>query len=386
MKLFAKLLLAPATIGLLAPFSVSATEINTNDITSYSSSEQEEELFFDSSSFNNKVVTEVSNPVSQLNGIEAGSFSETTALTGSATFAIAGGSGDFTLGDEEALNLVYYYDLDLDTSFTGDDNLNIGIEAGNNPGTAILGSTGIDFGTDAGDGLKVVDVNYVRQYGDLTLAFGDSYKISKQFDGACAYSGFTTHLSDCGTGASAGVGGDVTLAGNYDLGNGITVGAGISGLGGSSAQGLFTKESSDVYALQVAYAADSYGAAISYSNNDTPTTDTTYLGINGYYTFGTVIDSISAGYEIGDPSDTTGDTSNWFAGITTTEIGSGAINIGIGTSSHTTETATDLYMYEVSYGWDVNDSMAASVGVYQEERATGSDSLTGIVATTTFSF
>ena len=100
MKLFAKLFLAPVTLGLLAPLSVSATDLNTNDITSYSSSEEEEELFFDSSTFNNKLATEVSTPVSTLNGIEAGSFSETTTLTGSATFAFAGGNGDFALGDE----------------------------------------------------------------------------------------------------------------------------------------------------------------------------------------------------------------------------------------------------------------------------------------------
>ena len=385
MKLFAKLFLAPATIGLLAPFSVSATEINTNGITNYSSSE-EEEFIFDSKTFNNKLATEVSIPENTFNGIDAGSFSETTALTGSATFAVAGGNGDFTLGDEEAITFVYYYDLDLDTTFTGEDNLNVGIEAGNNPGSAILGATGIDFGTDAGDGLKVVDVNYVRDFGDLTLAIGDSYKISKQFTGACVYSGFTTHLSDCGTGASAGVGGDVTLAGNYDFGNGFNVGAGISGSDGSSTKGIFTKESSDLYAIQLAYAADSYGAAVTYSNSDTTTTDTTYWGMNAYYTLGAVIDSISAGYETGNPTGTGADTSNWFAGVTTGEIGPGAINLGIGTSGHTTEAAEDLHFYEVSYGWDVNDSMAATIGVYQEERATGSDDLTGIVATTTFSF
>lgn len=386
MKLFAKLFLAPAALGLLAPFSVSASEINTNDITSYSSSEEEEEFFFDSTTFNNKLATEVSIPDSPFNGIEAGSFSETTTLSGSASFAIAGGKGDLGLGDEEAITFAYYYDLDLDTSFTGDDNLNVGIEAGNTPATAILGGTGIDFGTSAGDGLKVVDINYVRQFGDLTLGFGDSYKISEQFDGACAYSGFTTHLSDCGTGASAGVGGDVTIAGNYDLGSGFTVGAGLSSLDGSSTKGIFSKESSDLYAIQVAYAADSYGAAITYTNSDTSATDTVYWGLNGYYTFGSFIDSLSVGYETGNPTGTGLDTSNWFAGITTSEVGPGVINLGAGTVAHATESDTKLHLYEVSYGWDINDSISANVGAFVEERETGSDDLTGYVATTTFSF
>ena len=36
MKLFKSLLVAPATIGLLAPISVSANEVNLNDISNYS--------------------------------------------------------------------------------------------------------------------------------------------------------------------------------------------------------------------------------------------------------------------------------------------------------------------------------------------------------------
>ena len=40
MKLFKSLLVAPATIGLLAPFSVFAGETNLNDISKYSNPEQ----------------------------------------------------------------------------------------------------------------------------------------------------------------------------------------------------------------------------------------------------------------------------------------------------------------------------------------------------------
>ena len=85
-------------------------------------------------------------------------------MSATAQFAVAGASGDTTMGDEEALHAAYYFDIDLDTSFTGEDNLNVGIEAGNNPDTAVLGSTGLDFGTGAGDSLKVVDINYTRSF------------------------------------------------------------------------------------------------------------------------------------------------------------------------------------------------------------------------------
>jgi len=371
------LLVAPATIGLLAPMSAIANEIPEITISDFNPAVEETLLaggegLYDGHSHDSETTID--------------SFSNTTVLTGSAQFAIAGGSGDSSLGDEEATHVAYYVDLDLDTTFTGDDNLNVGIEAGNNPDTAVLGSTGLDFGTSAGDGMKVVDINYTRSFGDLTLQIGDSLDISNQFTGACAYSGFHDTLASCGTGASAGVEGDVTLTGNYDLGNGFTVGAGMSGSEGSTTKGIFTKESADLYAVQLAYAADSYGAAITYANSDTTSTDTTYWGLNGFYSIGSVIDSVSVGYETGNPTGSGADTSNWFAGITTDEVGPGVINLGVGTVGHTTDAADELLLYEVSYAWDINDSMSATLGAFQEERATGSDDLTGVALTTTFSF
>ena len=41
MKLFHKLLVAPATLGLLAPFSAVANEINVNQITQYGLDQEE---------------------------------------------------------------------------------------------------------------------------------------------------------------------------------------------------------------------------------------------------------------------------------------------------------------------------------------------------------
>ena len=42
MKLFKSLLVAPATLGLLAPMSVTANELNIKDVSGYSSSEEEQ--------------------------------------------------------------------------------------------------------------------------------------------------------------------------------------------------------------------------------------------------------------------------------------------------------------------------------------------------------
>lgn len=393
MKLFHKLLVAPAAIGLLAPLSVSANEVDINSIANYVLTEEEEIELFDSSTFSKDLANSdiLSNEInSSFYGVEAGSFSDTTVMTGSATFAVAGADGEPSYSDPEALVFNYFFDIDLDTSFTGDDNLNIGLEAGNTASGTILSGSFLDFGTGAGDTLSVVDVNYTRSFGDLTLAVGDSYKISKQFDGACAYSGFTTTLSDCGTGASAGLGGNVTLAGNYAIGNGFTFGGGISSTDGDTTKGIFSKESDDMYGMQLAYSNDTYGAAVSYANYDYDASggeaDTTFWGINGYYTIGSFIDSISVGYETGNPDDGSKDTTMWFAGIATQPIGPGTLNVGIGTSTHTDADTEELLIYEANYAWDFNDSISSTAGVFTQERSSGVNDITGLAFTTTFSF
>jgi hypothetical protein len=397
MKLFNQLLVAPAALGLLAPVSAIASEVNISEIASYSDIEQVEEEIFDHNSFTNSLAstTSTQSKYSSPASFEAGGFSDTTVATQSAQFLIGAADGDATL-DEEAVQAYYYYSLSLDTSFTGEDNLNVGIETGNtNASGGFNTGTVLDFGSSAGDTLKVVDINYTKSFGDLSVTVGDSLDASSQFAGACAYAGFTDHLADCGTGLSAGLGGDVSLSSSYDFGNGLVAGFGLTGQEASTTDGLLTKESIDAYALQLAYAADSYGLALTYSDIDSHAggsgvglteQDTTLWGVNGYYTFGGAIENLSVGYEMGNP-DTGNDTTNWFAGVTTAEVGPGSISLGLGTSGHIAEDAEDTLQYEASYSWDINDATSMTVGGFISERtASAGEDLTGIALSTTFSF
>lgn len=402
MKLFHKLLVAPATLGLLTPFSAIANEINVNQITRYGIDEEELiEQEFDSNTFSRNLAQSkpvLTNDSMYGSNFEAGGFSETTVASFSADFLIGAVDGDAdTQFDDEAVSANYSFEIGLNTTFTGEDDLFVNIGAGNTPAAHAL--TGmLDFGNSNADKLNVKDVHYTRPFGEkLTVSFGDSMDLSKQFAGACAYSGFTDILSDCGTGNSAGAGGDVSLSAAYDIGNGFTLGAGLSGSEGSSTDGLFTKESNDLYGLQLAYAADNYGAAVSYSNSDTPTTDVVYWGLNAYYSFdNTFLDSISVGYETGNP--TAGrDAQGMFIGVTTQEVGPGSfslamgtaddVNSGNGSTSLIVDDADETYLYELSYGWSINDSTTATIGGFIQERtAAEGDDLTGIALSTSFAF
>ena len=52
-----------------------------------------------------------------------------------------------------------------------------------------------------------------------------------------------------------------------------------------------TNEATDMVGGQLSYAADSFGASITYANLDTATA----WGLNGYYTFDSTLPSISLG-------------------------------------------------------------------------------------------
>ena len=403
MKLFHQLLVAPVALGLLAPIAANASEsINLEEMNGYSRKTKKPSFrTFNYNSFSNSkdlASTQTSNDALEAKqyNFEAGGFSDTTVASQTASFLLSAAEGNEAYDDSEQFMLNYYYGISLDTSFNGDDNLNVVIETGNTE-TDVETSTAeiLDFGSGEGDVLKVVDVNYTRSFGDLSLTVGDSLDASSQFAGACAYSGFTDHLADCGTGLSAGLGGDVSISASYDFGNGLVAGFGATGAEGSTADGLFTEESVDAYAAQLAYNTDSYGVALTYAELDSDdatgtligvTTDNTIWGFNGYYNLDKFyVDSISVGYEMADP-ETGADTDNWFAGLTSAEVGPGVFNIGIGTTGQLIEDAEETLIKEVSYSFDVSDSQAMTIGAFAQEQAGGMDNFTGVAMSTTFSF
>ena len=99
MKLFKSLLVAPAALGLLAPMSATANELNLAEVSGYSSSEEVENI----SEFYPQELAVTNSRVDglevRINEIEAGSFSETTTASFSADFflgAVDGGDQDAT--------------------------------------------------------------------------------------------------------------------------------------------------------------------------------------------------------------------------------------------------------------------------------------------------
>ena len=142
MKLFQQMLVAGATLSLLAPVAAQASDIvNLEEMNSYSRSKPKSSRL-DSKTFTNEVSEDIANLKGRLDGLEvkqnefeAGGFSDTTTLDGKAVFALMGTDHSKVKTDgTDSLKSAYQYTMNLNSSFTGDDNLYVRLRSGNGSG------------------------------------------------------------------------------------------------------------------------------------------------------------------------------------------------------------------------------------------------------------
>ena len=376
MKLFQQLLIAPAALGLLAPLSSSASEVNLDAISNYSNDNLEiEASSFEQKSLNNILLSGGEGLVDS-SGFDGG-FSETTTASFGVDFLVGAVDGSSTT---EAVTFGYGMGIGLETSFTGEDSLSATIDIGNGGGP-IGAANGLNFDSTS-DALKLDGLTYTFPVGGATVMVGDSTDISAVYTGACAYSSFTDYMGNCGTGSSVGVGGKgVTAAVSYAFDSGFSLAGGISsetvkneGETNESVPGILTEEGADVFGIEAAYSADSYGISVAYSDDE----GTTAWGINGTYAFDFA--TLSAGVESVDDGAT---AEGFFVGLSFPEVGAGSLDIGMGTTGNFKDSDPEYYIYEASYSYPLNDGMTITPGVYVREGATDE---TGFAVKTSFSF
>ena len=384
MKLFQHLLVAPAALGLLSPLAANATEVNLNDISNYSDVESIELA----NAFDNEELTKsplLAGGEGLVDGPDGG-FSETTTASFSTDFAIGSvdGLGATTaLPDgNQTLQAVYGFQIDLNTSFTGEDSLDISIDAGNGSSAGPLGEFDLNGGSDA---LTVDGVSYTFPLGGLTAIVGDNTDGSALFTTACAYGGPSNTLDDCGN-VNAGItNGGVAAGASYDFGNGFSGAVGYAG----AETDIMTKEGTDGYGANLAYSADNYGVSLTYATVETSTTDeTSYTALNGYYSFESGI-SVSAGYEVGEIGGANADADqsiNYFVGVNR-EVGLGELGAAYGTHGGQVEGQEEELMYEVYYSYPLNDGMTVTPLFFIKEKASALEpDQTGVMVLTSFSF
>ena len=382
MKLFQKLLIAPAALGLFSPIAAIANEINLDDVSGYSSAEEVQNI----NEFNAKELAVTNSRVdgleARLNNFEAGSFSETTTLSGSAHFQIGATDGSATT---EAITSTYAYDLDLNTSFTGEDNLYVGIEAGN----GVFGT--VDFVTDnsnaQGDGLQIDSLYYAFPLGEYEVAVGP--KLDNDDFMPTSTSKYSDRFLMSGQGMTSAnfswdlgvTGSGFAVARTFD--NGWNASASLIGLSASTSSGLLTKEGNDVITLSAGYDGENYGLGLVYvdadeactfytglstcSNNSWSSIEANTWTLGGYWTPNDGKTTLSATYGTisVDVTGTTTDDINEFHFGVDHSIGNGVLSAAIKSSEFwaSNGNADPLGEFaEIYYTYDVNDSMELTGG------------------------
>ena len=378
MKLFKSLLIAPATLGLLAPISAMANEVTISDFT------PAEQLAITNS--------RVDGLEARMNNIEAGSFSETTTASFGVNF-YAGVEKDDDTGTndfDDNLTTGYDFSIGLNTSFTGEDSLDVALIAGDADQTGI-GEFGGD--TTTSEALTMDGIAYTFPLGDnITVMVGDGQDASSLFTTACVYGTPSDTLDDCGVKNANVENGGVMAGAAYDFGNGLTAAVGYAG----SEDDVANEEGADAYGFNIAYTGDSYGVAFTYGAledgvaRDNMGTDFAYA-LTAYWTpESDGLPTVSLGYEYGEDDSevaASDEYTNVFAGLQWSEVGPGSFGVGIGSKTNTIEDTDAQYQTEAFYEYPVNDGMTITGLVYVKDVSTvGTDDTTGVMVKTSFSF
>ena len=423
------MLVAGAAIGLIAPIGAQANDINIEGMNSYSSSKSSsKKQQFNSKTFANELAT-VNNKIdgleTQINEFEAGSFSDTTTLDGKAYFTL--GAVDYSLASEtasEATIGAYTYQLNLNTSFTGDDNLYVRLKTGNHKD---LWSTTKTYGTylKSGNGnqgtLKVDKIWYEFPVGDSNTVWVGPRIENYYMHGTTPsiYQPVTKQFTLGGNGEAYGASTDTGAGWAYKADNGFAISSNIGTKSNSSQEvsevyyntGLLTNETKTSWATQVGYTKPNYSLSALLNIKANGWSDTYYhtanhgtggngnfssIGLRGWWrpdNTGTATPSISVGFDTteydGAPSSTSNSTA-YFVGLNWQDMFQADDKIGLAFGQPTTNESetVDPFAYELYYSFQANDSVSIKPAVFggTDRNGTAGADVFGALVETTFKF
>ncbi len=418
MKLFQQMLVAGASLSLFAPVAAQASDIvNLEEMNSYSRS-QTKSSRLDSNTFINEVSEDLAILKGRVDGLEvkqnefeAGGFSDTTVMNGKAIFdigAVENSSGDLS----EAVGFQYTYQLNLNTSFTGDDDLYVRLKTGNATdvfssktyGTYLSSSNGND------DTIKVDKIWYSFPVGENNTVWIGPKIENYYMHGATPsiYAPITKQFKLGGNGAAYGASTDSGIGWAYKGDNGFSLSSNVVSKQNKTTNGFLTDESKTNWSTQVAYTTDTYHlsliTALKYNGwtdsyyttslgKARPNGNSTNYGLRGYWrpdSESQAVPEISAGYDISTVEGQEADTDSYFVGLTWKDTFQADDKIGIALGQpQTADTDTETpFTWEAYYSYKVNDSVTVTPAIFGATDRTGTSGvdITGAVVQTTFKF
>ncbi len=428
MILFQQMMVAGASLSLIVPIAAQAYDVvNLEEINSYSSSRTKSSRI-DSKTFINEVSEDIANlkaPVDGLKGkkndFEAGSFSDTTTLDGKAIFTVGSvdteGATNLSEGYTGQLMAAYTYQMNLNSSFTGDDNLYVRLKTGNHDGWSDIKTpynTYLSAGTGkAGDMLTVDKIWYTTPIGENhTVWFGP--KIENYYMHGTTPSIYKPVLKAFTLGGNAAAYGASTSPGAgwaYNADNGFAISSNFTSQTGNS-NGILNDEVATSWATQVGFTKPQYSVSAimnlkynGWSDSYFQSVDgkarggdgsSTNIGLRGWWrpeSTGTATPSISVGYDTSETGASgNSNTTAYFVGLTWQDMINADDRIGVafGQPQKHEDDTVNPFLYEVYYDYKVNDSVTVTPAIFggkSKHGSTGNEvDMTGYVLNTTFKF
>ena len=435
MKLFQKMLVAGASLSLLAPMAVQASDVmklnpSTLDSSSFTNNQVEDIENLKS------IVKELQSKIDELDGLqpnqsefEAGSFSTTTSMDGKAIFWVGGIEGindidddeDGSLADEpsEGVQTGYTYTMNLNTSFSGDDNLYVRLKGGNNGAAWSSKPAGYHISTkDTDHAMNIDKIWYTFPIGESITAFvGPMIENYYMYVTPSIYKPGALKAFKLGGNSNFGASTDVGFGFKYEADNGFAVASNIVDKNADST-GFFQNDSVSKWDTQFAYTQPRYHLSLTLSNAQEWTSqlyNATALGENtaadsmGYAAraywmpeeSGTAVPEISVGYDVKVWDDAANgavdEAASWMIGLTWKDIMSADDRIGIALSQPLKATSVagggdtgevdDPLLWEAYYSFKYNDYMTITPAVFGGRDSFQQDDDTfGTVVTTTLKF
>ena len=428
MKLFQQMLVAGASVSLLAPIAAQASDVvSLEEMNSYTRSTKKQSSRLDSNTFINQVSEDIANLKGRIDGLEtqqnefeAGGFTDTTSMDGKAIFTLGsvdteGAKDGVAEGYTGEIVANYTYQMNLNTSFTGDDNLYVRLKTGNHDGWSDIKTpynTYLSAGTGKGDNFSVDKIWYTTPIGERnTIWIGP--KIENYYMHGTTPSIYKSVLKAFTLGGNAAAYGASTSPGAgwaYNADNGFAVSSNFTSQKGNT-KGILNDETLTSWATQVGYTQPNYSVSAIMNLKYNGWTDSyfktndgsarpgdgssTNIGLRGWWrpeNSGTATPSISLGYDTSE-TDATGNsnTTAYFVGLTWQDVINPDDRIGVafGQPQKHEDDTVDPFLYEVYYDYKVNDSVTVTPAFFGGTSKNGSGEevdMTGYVVNTTFKF
>jgi len=335
MKLFQRLLVAPAALGLMAPVAANADT----------------------------------------------AFSSTTSLSGDAYFTVGSVDGS---EDNEELYMQYAYGIDLKSSFAEGHTVYAGIETGNASGPLAAMDSEVTPEEDEEGILKLHSLFYEFSVGDLGITVGpllaqDDVVAAKTSDYSDTFRLGSMPFSLAGDETGPGV------AVSYSNESGIAASVSFISLGGDdSTQGIGSDDADDVTTFTLGYNGEGFGGGLVIASNDGETEGLGYDTFGGgiYYSPESMGATFSVAYDTTDPENGAEQT-DLFVGIDY-KVGPGTLSAAYNTTDVDGGDDADSTGFEISYSYEVTDKVTITPGFFTTEVDGDDDS--GVVVETAFSF